>query len=117
MSDESSPEYGEYQQFVTQEKYKGLLDSIPEANVFAGLVVEGNLRVRERSATASNGNGQAPKEKAVTPALADAAAPKRAPSGDGSRIQKQVKQAREQFEQTGSFAALATLRELQGKMS
>ena len=117
MSDESSPEYGEYQQFVTQEKYKKILDSIPEANVFAGLVVEGNLRVRERNATASNGNGKAPKEKAITPALADAAAPKRATSGDNSRIQKQVKQARQQFEQTGSFASLATLRELQGKMS
>ena len=117
MSDESSPEYGEYQQFVTQEKYKKILDSIPEANVFAGLVVEGNLRVRERNATASNGNGKARKERAITPALADAAAPKRATSGDNSRIQKQVKQARQQFEQTGSFASLATLRELQGKMS
>mgnify|MGYP003137065038 FL=1 len=117
MSDESSPEYGEYQQFVTQEKYKKILDSIPEANVFAGLVVEGNLRVRERNATASNGNGKAPKEKAITPALADAAAPKRATSGDNSRIQKQVNQARRNFEQTGSIASLATLRELQGKMS
>ena len=102
---------------MTQEKYKKILDSIPEANVFAGLVVEGNLRVRERNATASNGNGKAPKERAITPALADAAAPKRATSGDNSRIQKQVKQARQQFEQTGSFASLATLRELQGKMS
>mgnify|MGYP003136983393 FL=1 len=117
MSDESSPEYGEYQQFVTQEKYKKILDSIPEANVFAGLVVEGNLRVRERNAKASNGNGKAPKERAVTPALADAAAPKRAMSGDNSRIQKQVKQARQNFERSGSIAALATLRELQGKMS
>ena len=117
MSDESSPEYGEYQQFVTQEKYKKILDSIPEANVFAGLVVEGNLRVRERNAKTSNGNGKAPKERAVTPALADAAAPKRATSGDNSRIQKQVKQARQNFERSGSIAALATLRELQGKMS
>ena len=117
MSDESSPEYGEYQQFVTQEKYKKILDSIPEANVFAGLVVEGNLRVRERNAKTSNGNGKAPKERAVTPALADAAAPKRAMSGDNSRIQKQMNQARQNFERSGSIAALATLRELQGKMS
>ena len=117
MSDECSPEYGEYQQFVTQEKYKKILDSIPEANVFAGLVVEGNLRVRERNAKTSNGNGKAPKERAVTPALADAAAPKRTTSGDNSRIQKQVKQARQNFERSGSIAALATLRELQGKMS
>ena len=116
MSDENSSEFGEYQQFVTQEKYKKLLDSIPEANVFAGLVVEGNLRVRERS-SAKNGSGaKAPQEKPVMPALSDAAAPKRMPSGEGSRIQQQVKQAKDQFERTGSIHSLARLRELQGKM-
>ena len=117
MSDENSSEFVEFQQFVSQEKYKTLLDSIPEANVFAGLVVEGNLRVRERAASKNGSGAKAPQEKPVTPALSDAAAPKRMPSGEGSRVQKQLKQAKDQFESTGSIHSLARLRELQGQMS
>jgi len=117
MSDEGSPVFAEYQQFVSQEKYKGLLDSIPEAHVFAGLVVEGNLRVRERSSAKNGASGQAPKEKPVTPALASAAAPKRAVTSDGSRIKQEVNRAKKQFEETGSIQSLARLRELQGQMS
>ena len=117
MSDENSSEFAEYQQFMSQEKYKTLLDSIPEANVFAGLVVEGNLRVRERAASKNGSGAKAPQEKPVTPALSDAAAPKRMPSGEGSRVQKQLKQAKDQFESTGSIHSLARLRELQGQMS
>ena len=118
MSDESSSEFGEYQQFVAQDKYKTLLDSIPEANLFAGLLVEGNLRVRERLKTVDKGvNGQAQKEKPIAPATAASVAPKRSPSSEGSRIQKAVHQAQKSFEQTGSIQSLARLRELQGQMS
>ena len=117
MSDENSSEFAEYQQFMSQEKYKTLLDSIPEANMFAGLVVEGNARVRERAASKNGSGAKAPQEKPVTPALSDAAAPKRMPSGEGSRVQKQLKQAKDQFESTGSIHSLARLRELQGQMS
>ena len=118
MSDDKSAEFVEYQQFVTQEKYKGLLDSIPEANVFAGLVVEGNMRVRERLKATSNGDAKAlPREKPIMPAFAAAAAPKRASQGDRTRIQKEVGKAKKQFEQTGSIQSLARLRELQGQMS
>ena len=115
MSEEKSPEFAEYQQLVSQEKYKKLLDSLPEANVFAGLVVEGNLRVKQRLAST---NGVASiKEKPVTPAVASSAAPPRASSGDVARIQKQVNQAKKTFEQTGSIQSLARLRELQAKAS
>ena len=93
MSDESSSEFGEYQQFVGQDKYKKLLDAIPEANLFAGLLVEGNLRVRDRLKT------------------------RRSPSSDGSRIQQAVKQAQKSFEDTGSIQSLARLRELQAQVS
>ena len=117
MSDEKSSEFVEYQQFVQNPKYVKLLDTIPEANVFAGLVVEGNLRVRERSSAKNGASGQAPKEKPVTPALAAAAAPKRAVTSDGSRIKQEVNRAKKQFEQTGSIQSLARLRELQGQMS
>ena len=116
MSDENSSEFVEYQQFVQNPKYVKLLDTIPEANVFAGLVVEGNLRVRERISAKNGANGQ-PKEKPVTPALASAAAPKRQSTSDGSRIQKEINQAQKTFEQTGSIQSLARLRELQGQMS
>lgn len=118
MSDEQSSEFMEYQQFVTQEKYKDLLDSIPEANVFAGLVVEGNLRVKERLNGATNGNSPTQlKEKPIIPATAAAAAPKRVPMGDTARIRKAVDQAQRTFEKTGSIQSLARLRELQAKMS
>jgi len=116
MADEKSSEFGEYQQFVNNPKYVKLLDTIPEANMFVGLMVEGNLRVRER-ASAKNGASGAPKEKPVTPALASAAAPKRMSTSDGSRIQKEINQAQKTFEQTGSIQSLARLRELQGQMS
>ena len=118
MSDEQSTEFVEYQQFVTQEKYKKLLDSIPEANVFAGLVVEGNMRVRERMKATSNGDVKAsPREKPIMPAFAAAAAPKRSTQGEKSRIQKEVGKAQRQFEQTGSIQSLARLREIQAQMS
>ena len=118
MSDESSSEFGEYQQFVGQDKYKKLLDAIPEANLFAGLLVEGNLRVRDRLKAANNGtNGQAPKERPIAPAVTASAAPRRSPSSDGSRIQQAVKQAQKSFEDTGSIQSLARLRELQAQVS
>ena len=123
MSDEQSAEFMEYQQFTANPKYRNLLDMLEEANVFAGLLVEGNKSVKERLRVASNGsasNGSAkaqPKEKAIMPALASSAAPKRMPLGDGSRIQKEVNQAKKQFENTGSIQSLARLRELQGQMS
>ena len=116
MSDEKSSEFGEYQQFVQNPKYVKLLDSIPEANVFAGLVVEGNLRVRERISAKNGANGQS-KEKPVTPALASAAAPKRQSTSDGSRIQREVNQAKKVFEKTGSIQSLARLRQVQAQMS
>jgi hypothetical protein len=118
MSDEQSPEFGEYQQFVSQDKYKKLLDSIPEANMFVGLMVEGNLRVRERMKLAEAGNSQQQvKERPVAPAMASSAAPKRQPLGDGPRIQKAISQAKKSFEDTGSIQSLARLRELQAQMS
>ena len=116
MSDDKSSEFGEYQQFVQNPKYVKLLDSIPEANVFAGLVVEGNLRVRERASAKNGANGQV-KEKPVTPALASAAAPKRVSTSDGSRIQREVNQAKKAFEKTGSIQSLARLRQVQAQMS
>ena len=116
MADEKSSEFGEYQQFVQNPKYVKLLDSIPEANVFAGLVVEGNLRVRER-ASAKNGASGPAKEKPVTPALASSAAPKRVSTSDGSRIQREVSQAQKVFEKTGSIQSLARLRQVQAQMS
>ena len=118
MSDEKSPEFGEYKQFVSNDKYRELLDTIPEANVFAGLVVEGNLRVRERQKPAANGSGQQPqREKPVTPVMAASAAPKRAAGTDSSRLNKALNQAKQSFEKTGSIQSLARLRELQGQMS
>ena len=118
MSDESSSEFGEFQEFVVQDKYKKLLDSIPEANLFAGLLVEGNLRVRDRIKSAGEGSSERiPKEKPIVPATASSAAPKRVPSSEGSRIQKAVQQAQKSFEQTGSMQSLARLRELQAQMS
>ena len=118
MSDEQSAEFMEYQQFTANPKYRNLLDMLEEANVFAGLLVEGNKSVKERLRVASNGSAKAqPKEKAIMPALASSAAPKRMPLGDGSRIQKEVNQAKKQFENTGSIQSLARLRELQGQMS
>ena len=116
MADEKSSEFGEYQQFVQNPKYVKLLDSIPEANVFAGLVVEGNLRVRERASAKNGASGQA-KEKPVTPALASSAAPKRVSTSDGSRIQREVSQAQKAFEKTGSIQSLARLRQVQAQMS
>jgi len=118
MSDEKSSEFVEYQQFVSQDKYKKLLDSIPEANLFAGLMVEGNLRVRERMNLAEGGNSrQQAKEVPVVPATAAAAAPKRVSTGDGSRVRKAMDQAKRTFEKTGSIQSLARLRELQAQMS
>ena len=118
MSDEQSAEFMEYQQFTANPKYRKLLDTLEEANVFAGLLVEGNKTVKERLRVASNGSAKAqPKEKAIMPALASSAAPKRMPLGDSSRIQKEVNQAKKQFENTGSIQSLARLRELQGQMS
>ena len=116
MSDEQSTEFGEYQQFVNNPKYAKLLDGIEEANVFAGLVVEGNLRVRERASAKNGASGQA-KEKPMPSALADAAAPKRVSTSDGSRIRKDINQAQSSFEKTGSIQHLARLRELQAKLS
>ena len=118
MSDDKSAEFVEYQNFVSQDKYKKLLDTIPEANVFAGLVVEGNLRVRERMKTSTNGGaGVLPREKPIMPATESSAAPKRVQQGDRSRIQKAVGSAKQQFEKTGSIQSLARLRELQAQMS
>ena len=118
MSDEQSPEFVEYQQFVSQEKYKTLLDSLPEANLCAGVMVEGKLRVRERMKTSEDGNSrQQAKEVPVAPATTAAAAPKRTPMGEGSRIRKAMDQAKRTFEKTGSIQSLARLRELQAQMS
>ena len=117
MSDDKSAEFGEYQKLVTQERYKKFLDNIPEANVVAGLLVEGNVRVRERMKTAPNDNGQPLREKPVSPATSLSAAPKRMSAVDGSRIKKAVSQAQKDFEATGSVHSLARLRELQNQMS
>ena len=116
MADEKSSEFGEYQQFVNNPKYVKLLDTIPEANMFAGLLVEGNLRVKERASAKNGASGQA-KEKPVTPALASSAAPPRVSTSDGSRIQREVNQAQTAFEKTGSIQSLARLRQVQAQMS
>ena len=116
MADEKSSEFGEYQQFVNNPKYVKLLDTIPEANMFAGLLVEGNLRVKERASAKNGASGQA-KEKPVTPALASSAAPKRVSTSDGSRIQREVNQAQTAFEKKGSIQNLARLRQVQAQMS
>ena len=115
MSDEKTPQFEEYQQLVTQERYQKFLDQIPEANVIAGLLVEGNISVRERMKTASNGNGQG-KEKPIAPATSLSAAPKRATGTEGSRIKQAVAQAQKNFEADGSIHSLARLRELQNQM-
>ena len=119
MSDESSSEFGEYQQFVGQDKYKAILDSIPESNLFAGLLVEGNLRVRERmKANESNGSSASkPKEKPTAPATAASAAPPRMSASENTRHRQAIAQAQKSFEETGSFTSLARLRELQGQSS
>ena len=118
MSDENSSEFGEYKQFVSNDKYKELLDTIPEANVFAGLLVEGNLRVRERQKPATNGSTPQPqRERPTAPVMAASAAPKRATAVDSSRMNKALNQAKQSFEKTGSMQSLARLRELQGQMS
>ena len=115
MSDEKTPQFEEYQQLVSQERYQKFLDQIPEANVIAGLLVEGNISVRERMKTASNGNGQG-KEKPIAPATSLSAAPKRATGTEGSRIKQAVAQAQKNFEADGSIHSLARLRELQNQM-
>jgi hypothetical protein len=117
MSDDKSAEFGEYQKLVSQERYKKFLDKTPEANVMAGLLVEGNIRVRERMKTAPNDNGQPLREKPISPATSLSAAPKRMSAVDGSRIKKAVSQAQKDFEATGSVHSLARLRELQNQMS
>ena len=115
MSDEKTPQFEEYQQLVSQERYQKFLDQIPEANVIAGLLVEGNISVRERMKTASNGNGQG-KEQPIAPATSLSAAPKRATGTEGSRIKQAVAQAQKNFEADGSIHSLARLRELQNQM-
>jgi len=117
LSEESSSEFEEYQQLVTQERYKKFLDKIPEANVIAGLLVEGNLRVRERMKSAPGDNGMGQREKPTSPATALSAAPRRMSAADGARIKKAVVHAQKDFEETGSIQSLARLRELQNQMS
>ena len=117
MSDEGSSEFEEYQQLVTQERYQKFLDQTPEANVVAGLLVEGNIRVRERMKNAPNGNGTGQREKPIAPATSSSAAPKRASASEGSRIKQAVAQAQKNFEADGSIHSLARLRELQNQMS
>ena len=112
MSDEKTAEFGEYQELLAQERYKKMLDGLPEANIVAGLIVEGNLRVRERMKTKQGKNGSRT-EKPIEPATASAAAPKRTSNSDSSRHKKALAAAKKNFEKTGSFQSLARLRELQ----
>ena len=117
MSNENSSEFVEYQNLVSQERYQKFLDKIPEANVIAGLLVEGNLSVRERMKSSPNGIGEGQREKPIAPATSSSAAPKRASGNEGSRIKQAVAQAQKKFEADGSIHSLARLRELQNQMS
>ena len=117
MSNENSSEFVEYQNLVSQERYQKFLDQIPEANVIAGLLVEGNLSVRERMKSSPNGIGGGQREKPIAPATSSSAAPKRASGNEGSRIKQAVAQAQKKFEADGSIHSLARLRELQNQMS
>ena len=120
MSDENSSEFAKYREFVQQDKYKKLLDGLPEANVVAGLLVEGNGVVEERMKAQGNGDVQAspaPKQKPIAPATANSAAPKRVGATESSRLRKQVDAAQKNFETTGSIQSLARLRELQAQMN
>ena len=116
MSNENSSEFVEYQNLMSQERYQKFLDQIPEANVIAGLLVEGNLSVRERMKSSPNGIGGGQREKPIAPATSSAA-PKRASGNEGSRIKQAVAQAQKKFEADGSIHSLARLRELQNQMS
>ena len=120
MSDENSSEFAKYREFIQQDKYKELLDGLPEANVVAGLLVEGNGVVEERMKAQGNGDVQAspaPKQKPIAPATANSAAPKRVGATESSRLRKQVDAAQKNFETTGSIQSLARLRELQAQMN
>lgn len=117
MSDDNSPQFEEYQNLVGQERYQKFLDQIPEANVIAGLLVEGNISVRDRMKSAPNGNGTGQREKPIAPATSSSAAPKRMSASEGSRIKQAVAQAQKKFEADGSIHSLARLRELQNQMS
>ena len=117
MSDESSAEFKEYQQLMTEKRYQPFLDQTAEANVMAGLLVEGNLSVRRRMKDAPNGNGTGQREKPISPATTSSAAPRRVSASEGSRIKQAVAQAQKTFEADGSIHSLARLRELQNQMS
>ena len=117
MSNENSSEFTEYQNLVSQERYQKFLDQIPEANVIAGLLVEGNLSVRERMKSSPNGVGEGQRETPIAPATSSSAAPPRASGNEGSRIKQAVAQAQKKFEADGSIHSLARLRELQNQMS
>ena len=120
MSDENSSEFAKYREFIQQDKYKELLDGLPEANVVAGLLVEGNGVVEERMKAQGNGDVQAspaPKQKPIAPDTANSAAPNRVGATESSRLRKQVDAAQKNFETTGSIQSLARLRELQAQMN
>ena len=120
MSDENSSEFAKYREFIQQDKYKELLDGLPEANVVAGLLVEGNGVVEERMKAQGNGDVQAspaPKQKPIAPDTANSAAPNRVGATESSRLRKQVDAAQKNFETTGSIQSLARLRELRAQMN